>query len=244
MKRTDLVRELAAIIVGKALPHPTRVAIDGVDAAGKTTLANEIAASLAPGSRQVIRASIDGFHNPKHIRRREDSGTGYFRDSFNYQALCDNLLTPLGPHGSRQFRRTVFDFRTETEVVSGREAAAHDAILILDGVFLLRAELRAHWDLSIFVQADFETTLARALDRDRELFGDANAVRQRYESRYVPGQRLYLEQERPRQFADIVVFNSDFDDPHLELAERPGPRAERTPAALRVHSSRQPTDYR
>jgi len=244
VNRTDLVHELAAIIVGEVRPHPTRVAIDGVDAAGKTTLANEIAAVLAPGSRQVIRASIDGFHNPKHIRRRDDSGTGYFRDSFNYQALCDNLLTPLGPHGSRQFRRAAFDFRADAEVVSGCEVAAHDAILILDGVFLLRTELRTHWDLSIFVHADFETTLARAQVRDRELFGDADAVRQRYESRYVPGQRLYLEQERPRQFADIVVFNSDFSNPYFELAERPGRQEERTPAALRVRSGRQPTDYR
>jgi uridine kinase len=244
VNRTDLVHELAAIIVGKALPHPTRVAIDGVDAAGKTTLANEIAAVLAPGSRQVIRASIDGFHNPKHIRRRDDSGTGYFRDSFNYQALCDNLLTPLGPHGSRQFRRAAFDFRTDTEVVSGRETAAHDAILILDGVFLLRTELRTHWDLSIFVQADFETSLARAQDRDRELFGDADAVRQRYEARYVPGQRLYLEQEQPRHVADFIVFSNDFNDPRLERAARPGPRQERTSATLRVRSGRQPTDYR
>ena len=221
MNRADLLRDLATIILGRALPHPTRVAIDGVDAAGKTTLANEIAAVLQTCSRQVVRASIDGFHNPKDIRRRDDSPEGYFRSSFNYQALVDNLLTPLGPNGSRLFRAAVFDFRADAAVVSERERAAPDAILLFDGVFLLRTELRTHWDLSIFVQADFETTVARAEVRDRELLGDAAAVRQRYESRYVPGQRLYLEQEQPRQFADIIVFNDDLSDPRLEPAAQP-----------------------
>jgi len=221
VNRTDLLCDLATTILGRALPHPTRLAIDGVDAAGKRTLANEIATVLKACPRQIVRASIDGFHYPKHIRRRDDSAEGYFRNSFNYQALVDNLLIPLGPKGSRRFRRATFDFRTDAEVVSERELAAPDAILLLDGVFLLRTELRTHWDISIFVQADFETTVARAEVRDRELFGDADAARQRYESRYVPGQRLYLEQEQPQHFADIVVFNNDFSNPHLERAAQP-----------------------
>ena len=235
MNRTDLLRELAMAILGRALPHPTCVAIDGVDAAGKTTLANEIAAVLNTSSRQIIRASIDGFHNPKHIRRRDDTADGYFRNSFNYQALRDHLLAPLGPNGSRLFRRATFDFRTDAEVVSERELAAPDAIFLLDGVFLLRSELRTHWDLSIFVEADFETTVARAEVRDRELFGDAAAVRQRYESRYIPGQRLYLEREQPRRFADIVVSNNDFSNPRLEHAAQPVAQRGRPACAGRAH---------
>ena len=222
MTRIDLLRRLATIVLGRTLPHPTRVAIDGVDAAGKTTLADELEAMLKSGARQVIRASIDGFHNPKAIRRRDDSAEGYFRCSFNYQALVDNLLMPLGPGGSRLFRCATFDFRTDSEVIVAHERATPDAILLFDGVFLLRPELRSQWDLSVFVDADFETTIARAEVRDRELFGDAAAVRQRYESRYVPGQRLYLEQEQPRHLADIVVFNSDFSNPRMERSAQPG----------------------
>jgi hypothetical protein len=39
-----------------------RVAIDGVDGVGKTTLADELVAPLQLLGRDVIRASIDGFH--------------------------------------------------------------------------------------------------------------------------------------------------------------------------------------
>lgn len=226
MNRSDLLRDLAALIVSQVRSHPTRVAFDGVDAAGKTTLANDIREQLASCGRQVIRASIDGFHNPKAIRRRDDSPEGYFRNSFNYAALAENLLAPLGPNGSRLFRRADFDFRSDLNIDSEAERADADAILLIDGIFLLRSELRAHWDLSIFVEADFEKTVSRAEVRDRELFGSTSAVRHRYESRYVPGQRIYLEQEQPKRFADIVVVNNDFDRPRIELPSNLAPHTD------------------
>jgi len=216
VNRSELIGELATIILGLRLPHPARVAFDGVDAAGKTTFANEVAAVLKHGTRHIIQASIDRFHYPSHIRRHDDSGEGYFRCSYDYPALIESLLAPLGPEGSLLFRRAAFDFRTDSMVASEQERATPDAILLLDGVFLLRSELRSYWDCSIFIEADFESTVARAEVRDRILFGDAATVRQRYESRYVPGQRIYLEQERPRHFADIVVVNNDFNNPHFE----------------------------
>ena len=220
MKRSDLIRDLVGAICDVVRDRPTRVAFDGIDAAGKTTLSNEVAIALDNCGRQIVRASIDGFHNPKIVRRRDDSAEGYFRCSFNYPALIDSLLAPLGPNGSRAFRRAVFDFRADAEVDAAQEVAAPNAILLFDGVFLLRHELRGYWDLAIFVEADFATAIARAEVRDRELFGDATAIRQRYESRYVPGQKLYLEQEQPKHFADFWVINNSFDNPHLERKTR------------------------
>jgi uridine kinase len=49
------------------------------------------------------------------------------------------LLQPLGPGGSGVFRRSVFDFRTDEPVAAETERAAVDAVLLFDGVFLLRA---------------------------------------------------------------------------------------------------------
>jgi hypothetical protein len=39
MERHELLQDLAAKIITVKRPHPVRAAIDGVDAAGKTTLA-------------------------------------------------------------------------------------------------------------------------------------------------------------------------------------------------------------
>ena len=111
MNRLELIRDLVTRITGIATSHPLRVAIDGVDGAGKTSLAEELRDALTSGGRPVVRASIDGFHNPRSVRyaRGRRSPEGYYRDSFDHTALVANLLEPLGPHGSRVYRRAVFD---------------------------------------------------------------------------------------------------------------------------------------
>ena len=104
MDRSIGLNELAKRISQIELPHPVRVAIDGVDAAGKTTLANDLAPCIQSQNRPVIRASIDGFHNPSSIRhvRGELSADGYYNDSFNYDALVKFLLSPPRAEGKSQ----------------------------------------------------------------------------------------------------------------------------------------------
>ena len=209
--RDRVIGELATRIAAIVKPHPVRVAIDGVDAAGKTTLADDLARVIEQRGRVVVRASVDGFHNPAAIRWRRGalSPEGYFQDSFNYDALVASLLDPLGPGGSRDIRRAVFDFRIDAPIDVPTEHVQDDAILIFDGVFLLRRELRGHFDFSIFVDADFAVTVARAETRDLALFGSVDDVRRRYAERYVPGQRLYLESADPKGRASMVIDNND-----------------------------------
>lgn len=218
MTRDSLLAELAGAIAATERSHPVRVAIDGVGASGKTVLADELADSLTGLGRAVIRASIDGFHRPRSQRygRGSTSPEGYLDDSFNYEAVRSCLLAPLGPGGGLCYRTAVFDFRTESIVDTQTRTADPSAVLLFDGVFLLREELRGFWDFRIFVDAGFEVTLARALKRDLQLFGSERAVRERYESRYIPGERLYLERCCPREHADAVVLNDEPANPGLE----------------------------
>jgi uridine kinase len=217
MTRADLLSALADRIPAIACDHPLRVAIDGVDASGKTVLADDLAAVLRSRGATVIRASIDGFHNPRDVRHRQgsDSPRGYYEDSFDHTALVEELLSPLGPKGTRRYRTAVFDLRADRRVDAPAKTAPDEAILVFDGVFLQRPELRDHWDYRVFVKASFETTLRRAMQRDRGLFGTPEQVRHRYESRYIPGQRLYLERCEPEGTADVVVENDDVDRPSL-----------------------------
>ncbi len=60
-----LIEELAARICLLKNPHTLRVAIDGVDGAGKTTLADELVEPVRRLGRRVIRASVDDFHRPE-----------------------------------------------------------------------------------------------------------------------------------------------------------------------------------
>jgi uridine kinase len=215
MNRSELLEELAGRILRIKQPHPLRVAIDGPDAAGKTSLAQELIEPLQARGRPVIRASIDGFHHPASVRHNRGTASpeGYYQDSFNYRALTASLLIPLGPGGSRRYVSAVFDYRADADVQSPPQVAEANAILLFDGVFLLRPELVEYWDYTIFVEAAFEVTLARAAQRDAVSFGSVEEVRRRYEQRYIPGQQLYYQECRPQKHATVVIDNNDPQNP-------------------------------
>ena len=217
MERSVFIDYLANRVVQIQQLHPVRVAIDRPDAAGKTTLAQELAVALHARGRPVIRASIDGFHNPARIRHRRGNSSpeGYYHDSFDYKALTESLLAPLGLGGSREYRSAVFDYRMDSAADTPTRLAEFNAVLLFDGVFLLRSELIEYWDFAIFVDAEFEIILARAEQRDAMLFGGIEEVRSRYEQRYIPGQKLYYAESRPRARADIVVDHNDPKNPKV-----------------------------
>jgi uridine kinase len=144
------------------------VGIDGPDAAGKTMLADALAAAL-PGA--VHRVSVDDFPRPseERYRRGELSPEGLYRDSTDLPRLVEGCLVP--------FRDGV--------------AGTGPAVLVVDGVFVLRPELRPFWHLSVYLRVPEEVRLARALVRDLALYDSAADVEHRYRARYLPGQALY-----------------------------------------------------
>lgn len=201
-----------------------RVAIDGVDAAGKTTLADELVAPIEKLGRPVIRASVDGFHRPRRerYRRGRDSPEGYYHDSFDYESLREELLEQLGPGGSLRYRRAVFDYRSDAFLYERLRTAQADAVLLFDGIFLLRPELNDLWDFRVFVQVELELTVERAIRRALERDGKADGVRERYHKRYVPGQQIYLQTVKPHEVADVVVDNNDLSAPTLRRVDHSG----------------------
>jgi uridine kinase len=211
--RDNLLSRLAEAVAMVRVAHPTRVAIDGRPAAGKTTLADELCAVLREQGREVIRASIEGFLLPRaqRYRRGVDSPEGCYHDSFDYDALRRVLLHPLGPNGDLRCQNAVYDKPTDSAVPPHLTTVSADAVLIFDGVFLLRPELIDQWDLSIFVSAAFDRTLERARIRDRALYGSAADVERRFRNRYKPSQEFYFATARPTDHADFIVHN---DEPH------------------------------
>jgi uridine kinase len=92
VSRLPALERLAASI--RRLPLPARVAVDGVDAAGKTTLADELAARVA-GARRI---SADAFLRPPEERYRQgrESPHGYYDDSFDHERLRRAALAEPG----------------------------------------------------------------------------------------------------------------------------------------------------
>lgn len=215
-----MTEERAAVLVAvaariDALPtgRPVRVAVDGVTAAGKSTFADELVAHVR---RPVVRATVDDFHRPSIERHARGEGPeSYYNDTFDLARLRSFLLDPLAPNGDRRYRTASFDLRDDVAVDAPVCVAPQDTALVLDGLFLLRPELAGIWDLSVFLAADRTIALERAIARDASWLGGAGPARVRYESRYVPGETLYLEAADPASRADVVIENTDPDRPRL-----------------------------
>jgi len=207
------VLEAVALRIPRAESGWIRVAVDGIDGAGKTTFANELGEVLTTAGRPVIRASVDDFHNVRRLRYRRgrDSWEGYWLDAFNYALLDSALLQPLGPEGSGWYRAAVHDLGTDVPLVLPRTRAPIGAVLLLDGVFLHRDELDGLWDLSVFLDISFAVRATRLEDRD----GSDPHSSALGAQRYVKAQRHYLSTYEPHHRADLHIDKNDLELPAL-----------------------------
>jgi uridine kinase len=212
-RRTQLIEAVAQGILGLPPERVTRIGVDGVDGAGKTMFADELADILRSATRPVIRASVDGFHRSKadRYRRGRSSPEGYFADSYDYPTLKAVLLDPLSPGGSGLYRAAVFDHVTDTPVAVCEHFALPGSILLFDGIFLHRPELRGCWHVSIFLDVAFTVSVARCAERDGTS-PDPTAADNR---RYVEGQKLYLRACNPRDRATLTIDNNDLSAPFI-----------------------------
>lgn len=189
--------------------------MDGVDGAGKSTFADELAASLRELGREVIRVSADDFHHPRAMRYRlgRDSPAGFYRDSYDHAGLRRTLLDPLGPGGSLRYRTAILDVNSDQPLFEPEQIARPGSLLIVDGLFLHRPELRGVWDDSIVLRVDFAVSVPRGAARGPG-FGspDPEAESNR---RYIGGNRLYFREAQPEKWAGVVVDNNDLKAPFI-----------------------------
>jgi uridine kinase len=134
--RDEVLARLADAVGSVTVAHPTRVAIDGPPAAGKTTLADELAVVLRSQGRDVIRATIDDFVFPwaQRYPRGEYSAEGSYFDTYDYGAVNRMLLDPLGLGGDRCFQYAVYDRTADSAMSPPVTTAPGDSVLVFDGV--------------------------------------------------------------------------------------------------------------
>jgi uridine kinase len=216
---SPLVAELVAAVVAAARTRDrVSLAVDGPDAAGKTTLADRVAAELAEARIAVVRAGIDDFHRPAVDRRRGGalSADGYYRDSFDLAALVDRLLAPFAA-GAATVTTQWFDLARDQPAGAPPVSVPERAVLVFDGVFALRPELRPYWTIGIYLAVPPDEVLRRALVRDVPALGTPAEVRRRYLARYLPGHEVYRAEADPESTADLVV---DMTHPGAPILKR------------------------
>ncbi len=202
---------LANDILGAIGPGRRLVAVDGVDGSGKTSFATNLVNEIQ--DRPVIVIHVDGFLNPSPVRHAKGrtSPDGFWEDTYNYPALNDWLLAPLGPHGDGWYSPASYNADTDRVAQAEGLRAPPDALVVVEGMFLHSDELASHWDASVFLDVPFTETAARMAIRN----GSNPDPQHPTMRRYVEGQRLYFEAARPWERATYVVDNSDFTSPKI-----------------------------
>jgi uridine kinase len=211
VRRAGVLAAVAAHLLARDPGHPLRVGIDGVCGAGKSTFARDLLRVLADAGRPAVWIDSDGFHHVRERRYRQgrDSARGYYQDGYDFPALVERVLVPLGPGGSGEYAVRVHDLATDAVVTGDTARAAPDAVVLVDATFLQRGDLRAHWDEVIYLDVDPAVATSRGVERDAAALGGPAAARRAYESRYMAAGRIYLAQERPRERASIVIRHDD-----------------------------------
>ncbi|MFC9561123.1 hypothetical protein [Agromyces sp. NPDC056965] len=178
-------------IADEVLQHHGRgrmiVAIDGPLQSGKTELADDLAAVLEERDHSVFRASMEGFHRSREAQAAfgADTPDRYYRYGFDESALRRVLVEPFRLSGSTAFVTRVWDPTRDAWVEPKWITGPEDAILVLDGRFVLRPRLAGLWDVRI------------ALDGDP----------------VDPADRIAYAESDPRLEASVVIDNSDPEHP-------------------------------
>jgi HAD superfamily hydrolase (TIGR01549 family) len=190
------------------------IGINGIDGAGKTKFADSLEKFMISRGYETQAIHLDDFHNPGALRYAgEDQVENYYNRSFNISLIIEKLLAPLRKKSSFPTRLTVLDLPTDKYDIEKEYSFNHNTIVIFEGVFLFRKELSPYIDYKIFLDIPFEESLKRASVRDSE------DIINKYESKYLPAQARYLEEYPPHQVADMIIGNTDWEQPHIKPKE-------------------------
>lgn len=204
-----------AVLAARRNPA-TLVGIDGRSAAGKSHFGDEVAERLRSIDVPCDRASIDDFHPPVYSQRSSSGAftvETYYDEGFDFELFRALLLEPARTGEPCLLRR--WDAARDVSYLDEPTRLVHGTVLVVDGAFIQRPELRGYWDLVIWLDIGFETMLERALVRELAWMPSAEAIERKYRERWIPVHALYEAKTGARDKADLVIDNADFRAPRL-----------------------------
>jgi hypothetical protein len=181
--RVEYLRTLAAEILNLNGRGRVIVAVDGADHAARTAFADDLAAVLDEAEVPAYRASLRYFQRSREdvARFGADSPERHYRHGYDYSALRRVLLEPFRLGGSTAFVTQVFDPDRDAWIEPTWTTAPADAMLVIDGEFINRSELRDAWNYRILLESEATSEV----------------------------DYLYQKEERPRQVASAVIDLSE-----------------------------------
>ena len=193
IRQAQLARALSLVHGARPGEQTTLVAIDGPGGAGKSTLADALRDAL--GDASIVR--VDDFYRPMEAQARAvlSPPDGYER-YFDWQRLRNEVLTPLSEGRVGRYQR--HDWSND-RLEEWREVDP-GGVVIVEGVYSTRPEIRDFFAVTIFVDAPREERVRRIRGRGYQELD--------WVDHWMAAEGWYLESIRPRELADLVVDGS------------------------------------
>lgn len=167
------------------------VAVDGLDGSGKSRFAASLAAALSAEGRPASLLHVDDFRRP-----------------IDFSALAPEAESAL-------YYERYFDFVAVGDALSAwAEGPADGAVIILEGVMLLRAALPPGTPLIVLEVSPGEAR-RRILARDQAKGRTPEEIAGRIDRRYFPAQARYRADCDPSALADVIIDNEDWARPRV-----------------------------
>lgn len=203
----------------KSKKKPLIVGISGAYTSGKTTFTENLSQHLIAQGVQTQILHYDDFHRPLSSITWEPNDpasevNAFFTNSFDTQRLINEVLTPL--REKNHLKKIVKGLNWKTGLYDNSVPIdiSENTIVLIEGMLLFRSALIPFLDYKIFLEINETEILHRGNTRDVPLFGAW--ILDKYENRYLPVYRRYLSEDKPQNFADLLIDNNDYIKPKIK----------------------------
>ncbi|TDQ26763.1 uridine kinase [Raoultella sp. BIGb0149] len=197
------------------LSTPLIIGISGTYTSGKTHFADGLAQYLQSQGKKTQLIHYDDFHYPfadiNWTQKSGDEINAFYNNAFDYEKLIEEVISPLKQHGVIKKEIDCIDLGSGKHTNKIHVDINEETIVILEGVLLFRSPLLHFLDYKVFLEISVEEMLSRGSIRDVPKFGQS--ILDLYKSRYIPVHHRHLDEDSPREVADMVIDNTSYINP-------------------------------
>ncbi|MDE6626767.1 MAG: uridine kinase [Lachnospiraceae bacterium] len=182
----------------------TVIGIDGLGGAGKSTISEKICAELEDSDVHIILLHIDDFIHVREVRYNlaYPDWQCYYDLQWRYDYFIE-IINKIKSGTDNHIRVELYDKDNDCYAVQCYDVI-EKTVVIVEGIFLQRKELQGIFDYMVYIDIPEEIRMKRVLKRDTYI-GNEQQIIDKYENRYFPAERKYVNEYRPNESADYVI---------------------------------------
>ena len=191
----EIIKEKNVAIIG----------IDGLGGAGKSTLSEKISQRLIENQYHTVLLHIDDFINIKEVRYNEEypDWQCYYNLQWRYEYFANSVINIIKNKATGSVDVELYNKDKDTYRIQNY-SIEEKTIVIVEGIFLQREELRGLFDFMIYIDVPEDIRLKRVLLRDIYICNQQQIIH-KYKNRYLPAEYRYINDYHPTDYADYVI---------------------------------------